>query len=88
VGNSRDHTWGNLAILDNVGSLLAYDAITGLPLVARSIALDGKLSQCLGVGAGVAVARNTVFAPCDAGGLSDLAGLPASPGGLVAYRLP
>lgn len=79
---------GVLYAINDVGSLLAYDAVTGFPLVARSIALDGKLSQCIGVGAGVAVARNTVFAPCDAGGLSDLAGLPASPGGLVAYRLP
>lgn len=79
---------GVLYAINDVGSLLAYDAVTGLPLIDRSIALDGKLSQCLGVGAGVAVARNTVFAPCDAGGLSDLAGLPASAGGLVAYRLP
>jgi outer membrane protein assembly factor BamB len=79
---------GVLYAINDVGSLLAYDAATGAPLVDRSIALDAKLTQCLGVGAGVAVARNTVFAPCDAGGLSDLAGLPADPGGLVAYRLP
>ena len=58
------------------------------PLVDRSIAEDGGFPQCLGAGAGVAVARGTVFAPCDAGGLTDLAGLPDSPGGLVAYRLP
>lgn len=79
---------GVLYGINDVGSLLAYDGVTGLPLVDRSIAIDGRHQQCLGVGAGVAVARNTVFAPCDAGGTSDLAGLPASPGGLVAYRLP
>jgi hypothetical protein len=54
----------------------------------RFIAGDGGFSQCLGVGAGVAIARGTVFAPCDAGGLTDAAGLPSPPGGLVAYRLP
>jgi len=79
---------GVIYAINDVGSLLAYDALTGLPLLDRPIAVDGGHQQCLGVGAGVAVARNTVFAPCDAGGLSDLAGLPASAGGLVAYRLP
>ncbi len=74
--------------INDAGSLLAYDALTGLPLLDRSIALDGKHQQCLGVGAGVAVARNTVFAPCDAGGTVDLAGLPGTPAGLVAYRVP
>ncbi len=79
---------GVLYAINDSGSLLAYDATTGLPLAARPIAQDGGLEQCLGVGAGVAVARNTVFVPCDAGGPVDLAGLPADPGGLVAYRLP
>ena len=79
---------GVVYAIDDSGSLLAYDALSGTPLIARSIAQDGGFSQCLGVGAGVAVARNTVFAPCDAGGPADLAGLPADPGGLVAYRLP
>lgn len=79
---------GVLYGINDTGSLLGYDATTGLPLVHRSIARDGGMTQCLGVGAGVAVARNTVFAPCDAGGLADLAGLPSDPGGLVAYRVP
>ncbi len=79
---------GVIYAINDVGSLLAYDAVTGLPLLDRSIALDGRLTQCLGVGAGVAVARHTVFAPCDAGGPADLAGLPSSAGGLVAYRAP
>jgi outer membrane protein assembly factor BamB len=78
---------GVLYAINDSGSLLAHEAATGLPLADRSIAVDGTFSQCLGVGAGVAVARNTVFAPCDAGGPADLAGLPADPGGLVAYRL-
>lgn len=42
----------------------------------------------LGAGAGVAIARNTAFVPCDAGGLHDIAGLPGTAGGVVAYRLP
>ncbi len=79
---------GVLYAINDVGSLLAYDASTGVPLADRSIALDGGHTQCTGAGAGVAVARGTVFAPCDAGGLTDVAGAPESPGGLVAYRLP
>jgi outer membrane protein assembly factor BamB len=79
---------GVVYALNDTGSLLAYDAATGVPVLDRSIALDGKHAHCLGAGAGVAVARGTVFAPCDAGGLTDIAGLPESPGGLVAYRLP
>lgn len=77
---------GVLYAIDDVGSLLALDAATGLPLLDRSIAVDGGFDQCLGVGAGIAVAAGTVFVPCDAGGLTDLAGLPAPAGGLVAYR--
>ena len=79
---------GVVYAINDAGSLLAYDAESGVPLLDRSIALDGKHPHCLGAGAGVAVARGTVFAPCDAGGLTDVAGLPESPGGLVAYRLP
>ena len=77
---------GVLYAINDSGSLLAYSAATGLPLATRQIALDGGLTQCLGVGAGVAVARNTVFVPCDGGGPVDLAGLPSTAGGLVAYR--
>lgn len=79
---------GVLYVIDDIGSLLAFDSATGVPLASHPIAGDGGFSQCLGVGAGVAVAGGTVFAPCDAGGLSDLAGLPSPAGGLVAYRLP
>jgi outer membrane protein assembly factor BamB len=79
---------GVLYAINDSGSLLVHDADGGTPLGTRSIAVDGGFSQCLGVGAGVAVARNTVFVPCDAGGPVDLAGLPADPGGLVAYRAP
>jgi outer membrane protein assembly factor BamB len=79
---------GVLYAINDLGALLAVDADTGQPLLDRSIASDGGFTQCLGVGAGVAVARGTVFVPCDAGGLADLAGLPSPPGGLVAYRLP
>jgi outer membrane protein assembly factor BamB len=79
---------GVLYAINDVGSLLAHDAVTGRRLAERPIAMDGGFPQCLGVGAGVAVARHTVFVPCDAGGPADLAGLPASPGGVVAYRPP
>ena len=78
---------GVLYAMNDAGFLLGFDAATGLPVLRRSIATDGGFDQCLGVGAGVAVARHTIFAPCDAGGPADAAGLAASPGGLVAYRL-
>ena len=78
---------GVLYAMNDLGTLLGLDAETGLPVLRRSIAVDGGFDHCLGVGAGIAVARHTVFAPCDAGGLSDLAGLPSPAGGLVAYRL-
>jgi outer membrane protein assembly factor BamB len=74
--------------INDLGWLMALDAATGRSVVARDIAADGGFRQCIGVGAGVAVAHHTVFVPCDAGGLADLAALPAPPGGLVAYRLP
>lgn len=79
---------GVLYAINDTGSLLSFDAATGRPVADHSIAADGGHRQCLGAGAGVAVARNTVFAPCDAGGTADLAGMPTSPGGLVAYWLP
>lgn len=78
---------GVLYGLNDSGQLLGYDAANGLPLLQRDLALDGGFGNCLGVGAGVAVARHTVFAPCDAGGTVDLAGVPSNAGGLVAYRL-
>ena len=65
---------GVLYAINDVGSLLAYDASTGVPLADRSIALDGGHTQCTGAGAGVAVARGTVFAQYNACGLTDVAG--------------
>ncbi len=76
---------GVLYTINDAGFLVAIDAASGVPLLHRQIATDGDFEQCLGVGAGVAIARNLVFAPCDAGGLHDLAGLPSPSGGLVAY---
>ncbi len=73
--------------INNVGVLTAVATKSGLPVTNRVIALDGGFRQCIGVGAGVAVARHMVFVPCDAGGLNDLAGLPSQAGGLVAYRV-
>lgn len=79
---------GVLYGIDDFGLLQGFDAASGVPRLRRSIATDGGFEQCLGAGAGVAVARNTLFVPCDAGGLTDVAGLPATPGGVVAYALP
>ena len=79
---------GVLYAINDVGSLVALDAATGLPLADRPIAVDGGFQQCLGAGAGVAVAAGMVLAPCDAGGLRDLAGVESAPGGVVAYAVP
>jgi len=79
---------GVVYAVNDLGSLVALDGASGRTLLERDIARDGGFTQCLGVGAGVAVARGTVYAPCDAGGLADLLALPSPPGGLVAYRLP
>ena len=75
-----------LYTINDLGLLVGLRARDGAPVVQRPIAVDGGFRQCLGVGAGVAVARHTVFVPCDAGGPVDLAGVPVSAGGLVAYR--
>ncbi len=75
-----------LYTINDMGFLVGLDASSGAILVHRLISADGGFANCLGVGAGVAVARDLVYAPCDAGGLPDLAGLPSPPGGLVAYR--
>jgi hypothetical protein len=77
---------GVLYGINDAGFLVGIDAASGAPLLHRAIALDGGFGSCLGVGAGIAVARNLVYAPCDSGGLADLAGLPSPAGGLVAYR--
>jgi outer membrane protein assembly factor BamB len=76
-----------LYAINDSGSLLALDGASGRLLLQRDLASDGDFGNCLGVGAGVAVAEHTVFSPCDAGGTSDLAGVKTSPGGLVAYTL-
>lgn len=81
------HANGVLYAVNDVGFLVALDARTGLPLARRFLAGQGQAGSCLGVGSGVAVARNTVYAPCNGGGAADLVGLPADPGGLVAYRV-
>lgn len=78
---------GVLYQINDLGQLVGFDAANGTTILQRSIAVDGGFAQCLGVGAGVAVARGTVFVPCDAGGPVDLAGLPSTPAGLVAYRV-
>jgi hypothetical protein len=54
---------GVVYTMTNLGELLAVDAATGVPMVRRSLALDvgtyaGDLSS-----QGVAIARNTIYAP-------------------------
>lgn len=68
--------------ITDVGALVAVDASSGSILLERPISLDAGLRSCIGTGAGVAVARNTVFVPCDAAAITTL----GSPGAIVAYR--
>lgn len=68
--------------ITDVGALVAVDAGSGSMLVQRPISIDAGLRSCLGTGAGVAVARNTVYAPCDAAAITSV----GSPGAIVAYR--
>ena len=70
---------GVLYAINDTGVLVGIDAASGRAAAATTDRGDGGFTQCLGVGAGVAVARDTVYAPCDAGGLADLAGLPRRP---------
>jgi polyvinyl alcohol dehydrogenase (cytochrome) len=80
------HANGVIYAVNDAGFLVASDAATGVVLSRSLISSAGQVGQCLGVGSGVAVARNTVYAPCNGGGAPDLAGLPGDPGGIVAYR--
>lgn len=79
---------GVLYTLTDMGHLVAADAASGAVILHRAVGTDlGRdVTGCLGAGAGVTVARGTVYVPCDGGGLDDVAGLPGSPGALVAYR--
>lgn len=72
-----------LYTLNNVGMLIALEAHTGRMLLHRPVGVDAGVAWRGGAGAGVAVARNTVYAPCDAA-MGRLPG--AGPGVLVAYR--
>jgi hypothetical protein len=71
---------GVLSTLTDLGYLVAADAATGALVLHRAVAPDvGRDARgCLGAGAGVVVARGTVYVPCDGGGLDDIAGLPGS----------
>lgn len=57
------------------GYLLARDAATGVPLLNHRIGDDLDGAACTSQGAGIAIARNTVYVPCE-------------DGAIVAYRLP
>ena len=68
--------------ITDLGMLVAVDAHSGLALLQRPISLDAGLRSCLGTGAGAAIARNTLYAPCDAAAITTV----GSPGAIVAYR--
>jgi outer membrane protein assembly factor BamB len=83
---------GVVYVMDNLGSLNAVDAGTGLPLLKRPLTLDtGRIASDAGGSAGVSVARNTVYAAAGefvvaykvgggGGGGPGLPGLPSLPG--------
>lgn len=48
--------------MDNSGSLIAFDTATGLQVLRRPLALDTGKSASAAESAGVAIARNTVYA--------------------------
>lgn len=75
-----------LYTINDPGFFMAFDASSGASLLNRLISEDAGVDLCTGVGAGVAVARNTVYVPCDAGGRADAAGGEGDPGALVAYQ--
>jgi outer membrane protein assembly factor BamB len=76
---------GVVYTLTNGGALVAIEASTGRLLLERPVSLDAELASCGGLGAGVAVARNTVYAQCDGGGPAfGLAG--SADGWVIAYR--
>jgi outer membrane protein assembly factor BamB len=87
---------GVVYTVNSEGSLLALDASTGAQLLKTKLATPA--ATCQGTaGAGVIVARNTVYATCDTtAGADALAGLPIpttglvtgpQPGAVFAYRL-
>ena len=51
------------------GFLLARDAATGVPVLHRQIAADAGATSCSAQGSGVAIARNTIYAPCESGAI-------------------
>lgn len=71
---------GVVYTLSNRAALHAFDAETGVPVLHRQLQVDvGDFCFSMG-GAGVTVARNTVYTVCDIS--------PANQAWLVAYRLP
>lgn len=65
---------GVVYTVDTAGFLNAFDAETGLPLLKRPISADTGAAATALSASGIAIARNTVYAPAN--------------GTLVAYRLP
>jgi polyvinyl alcohol dehydrogenase (cytochrome) len=62
-GHQTSHANGVVYTMDLKGFLQAYDAATGVLLAAMPLTSDG--SGAGGLGGGVAIARNTVYAPAN-----------------------
>jgi len=84
--NPLTYANGVVWLASGLGILHAFDAASGVPLLARPMALD-TAGLCMNAGGGVAIARHTVYAVCGDGevGLSANEG---TGGWVVAYRLP
>jgi hypothetical protein len=89
---------GVVYTLDSAGTLGAWDAATGLPVLRRPLSLDTANADVAATSAGITIADHTVFVSAAAGpagpaGAVAALGLAAPPDGtasgvIVAYRLP
>lgn len=63
-GHQTSSANGVVYTMDLKGFIQAFDAVTGAPLLHRSLAVGSDASQPAGgLGGGVAIARNTVYVP-------------------------
>lgn len=78
---------GVVWLASGFGMLHAYDAETGVPLLARPMQVDAG-NACTNAGRGLAIARHTVYAACGDGPGNLGFDNEGAPGAIVAYRLP
>lgn len=85
---------GVVYTVDNAGTLAAWDAASGLPLLRHPLSADTHTADVALTSAGITIARHTVFVPVAAGpgGPAPAIGAAApdgtATGVIVAYRLP